>query len=174
MELVYKRSKILWGGKDGKNQKGDFKSKAAKDNGKAEKDHKQEHQENEKVIGEGIWFFSMDTETYPNGARRGIGLIILIALLARGGTPISGGGGTGKREIGSSAVYGTIVDAYPRVPPKGVIKLRSSNTGKVYTFYTGLKTRYSPVDRGPAIGDTAKIYYINDRGYLKATYVRLY
>jgi hypothetical protein len=102
-----------------------------------------------------------------------LGLIILFALLQRGGVPISGGG-TGTKEISSSAVYGTIVDAYPRVPPKGVIKLRSRNTGKVYTFYTGLKTRYSPVDRGPAIGDTAKISYINDRGYLKATYVRLY
>jgi hypothetical protein len=54
----------------------------------------------------------------------------------------------------------------------GTIYVQSFNTRKIYTFYTGARTDYN-IRRHPSAGDTAKVYYINDQGHLKATYIRL-
>ncbi len=45
--------------------------------------------------------------------------------------------------------------------------------GSHYTFYVGRRTAYSPQQRQPAIGEVVSVQYINDRGYLKATNIRI-
>jgi hypothetical protein len=75
-------------------------------------------------------------------------------------------------EIARNAVYGKVTNVAIGVAGRGFIRVQSFKTGKTYTFYTGVRTRYN-IKSYPSAGDTAKVYYIYDRGYLKATYVRL-
>lgn len=77
-----------------------------------------------------------------------------------------------RGEIARNAVYGKVTSVAIGVAGRGTIRVRSFNTGKTYTFYTGLRTRYN-VKRYPRVGNNAKVYYVNDRGYRKATYVRI-
>ena len=77
-----------------------------------------------------------------------------------------------KGEIARNAVYGKVTSVAIGVAGRGRIYVRSYNTGKTYTFYTGVRTRYN-IKRYPRAGDRAKVYYVYDRGYRKATYVRL-
>lgn len=100
-----------------------------------------------------------------------VGILILIALLQQGRhfVQVRYYGG----EVGRNAVYGKVTSAAIGAAGRGTIHVQSYNTGKVYTFYTGLRTDYNIRGRYPVRGDSAKVYYINDRGYLKATYVRI-
>jgi len=77
-----------------------------------------------------------------------------------------------KGEVARNAVYGKVTSVAIGVAGRGTIHVRSYNTGKTYTFYTGVRTRYN-IKRYPRAGDRAKVYYVYDRGYRKATYVRL-
>jgi uncharacterized integral membrane protein len=75
-------------------------------------------------------------------------------------------------EISRNAVYGKVTSINVG-PVRKAIRVRSLTTGRAYTFYVGWRTKFSP-DRWPSSGETVKVYYIYDRGYLKATRVRLY
>jgi hypothetical protein len=74
------------------------------------------------------------------------------------------------KEIGPNQVQGKVTQFYTR-GRKGTIAVKSDQTGKPYTFYVGWKTIYTP--RYPAVGETVKVSYINDRGFLKATQVEI-
>jgi hypothetical protein len=97
-----------------------------------------------------------------------VGILILVALLQQGRHYVQvryyGG------EVSSHAVYGKVTSVAIGAFGRGAIHVQSFNTGKVYTFYVGRDTNYSP-HRYPYHGENAKVYYVNDRGYLKATYV---
>ena len=55
---------------------------------------------------------------------------------------------------------------------RGVLQVKSNRTGEVYQFYLGNRTVYYP-HRYPSIGETVKVHYYTDRGYLKATSVEI-
>lgn len=74
-----------------------------------------------------------------------------------------------KGEVARNAVYGKVTSINAG-PARKAIRVKSFNTGKVYTFYVGWRTRFSP-DRWPSPGERVKVYYLYDRGYLKATRV---
>jgi len=99
-----------------------------------------------------------------------VGILILLALVQQGRhfMQVTWYGG----EVGRNAVYGRVTSVAIGAAGRGTIHVQSFNTGKVYTFYTGLRTDYN-IRRYPVAGETAKVYYVNDRGYLKATYVRI-
>jgi transglutaminase/protease-like cytokinesis protein 3 len=73
-------------------------------------------------------------------------------------------------EISRNAVYGKVTSINVG-PVRKAIRVKILTTGKTYTFYVGWRTRFSP--RWPTSGETVKVYYVYDRGYLKATRVRL-
>jgi hypothetical protein len=74
-------------------------------------------------------------------------------------------------EISSNAVSGKVTSI--RVGPvRKAIRVKSFATGKVYTFYVGWRTKFSP-NRWPTSGEKVKVYYIYDKGYLKATRVSI-
>lgn len=99
-----------------------------------------------------------------------VGILILIALLAGPRyvrvTYYSG-------EVGRTVVSGRVTSAAIGAAGRGTIHVQSYNTGKVYTFYTGVRTDYNIRGRYPARGDSVRVNYVNDRGYLKATYIRI-
>lgn len=74
-------------------------------------------------------------------------------------------------EISRNAVYGKVTSINVG-PVRKAIRVKSLTTGKVYTFYVGWRTKFSP-NRWPSTGERVKVYYIYDKGYLKATRVRL-
>jgi hypothetical protein len=76
-------------------------------------------------------------------------------------------------EIASNKVEGKVTSAAIGALGRGAIYVQSYNTGKTYKFYTGVRTHYNIRGRYPAAGDTARVSYINDQGYLKATYIRI-
>ena len=98
-----------------------------------------------------------------------VGLLILIFLL-QNYRSVSGKKSAGG-EIGRNVVYGKVVSVNVG-PVRKEIRVKSLNTGKVYTFYVGWRTKFYP-DRWPSPGERVKIYYLYDRGYLKATRVYL-
>ena len=100
-----------------------------------------------------------------------VGILILIALLQQGRrfVQVNWYGG----EVGRNVVYGKVTSTAIGAAGRGTIHVQSYNTGKVYTFYTGVRTDYNIRGRYPAVGESVKVYYINDRGYLKATYIRM-
>jgi hypothetical protein len=55
---------------------------------------------------------------------------------------------------------------------KGIMEIKSDRTGEIHKFYLGSRTAYYP-HRYPYIGETVKVHYYNDRGYLKATSVEI-
>jgi hypothetical protein len=73
-------------------------------------------------------------------------------------------------EISRNAVYGKVTSINVG-PVRKAIRVKSLTTGKTYTFYVGWRTRFSP--RWPTSGETVKVYYVYDKGYLKATRVRI-
>jgi hypothetical protein len=99
-----------------------------------------------------------------------VGILLLIGLLQNTRTYVQKRWYAG--EVGRNVVYGRVTSVAIGAAGRGAIRVQSFNTGKIYTFYTGLRTDYSP-RRYPYAGERAKVYYINDRGYLKATYIRL-
>ena len=70
-------------------------------------------------------------------------------------------------EIGPNAVYGQIT-----LIRRGVMTVKSLNTGKEYTIYVGHRTNYTP-RRYPVVGEKVKVVYIDDQGQLKATQVEI-
>lgn len=99
-----------------------------------------------------------------------VAVLILLAFMQKT-RPIVGKKSAGG-EIARNAVYGKVTSVALGVGGRGKIYVRSYNTGKTYAFYTGVRTRYN-IRRYPRVGDRAKVYYVYDRGYRKATYVRL-
>lgn len=100
-----------------------------------------------------------------------VGFLILIALLqqpTRSYVQKKWYGG----EVGRNVVYGKVIGVAIGALGRGTITVQSFNTGKVYTFYTGVRTRYN-IRRYPYVGDRAKVYYVIDRGDRKATYIRI-
>ncbi len=98
-----------------------------------------------------------------------VGILILLALLEGPRyVRVTYYGG----EVGRNAVYGKVTSVAIGAAGRGTIHVQSYNTGKVYTFYTGVRTAFN-IKRYPYAGERAKVYYINDRGYLNATYVRI-
>jgi hypothetical protein len=78
----------------------------------------------------------------------------------------------GNKEIGLNRVQGMVLSIKIGAFARGVIEVKSANTGKTYTFYVGKNTTYTP-PRYPAFGETVRVNYINDRGRLKATLVEI-
>ena len=77
------------------------------------------------------------------------------------------------KEIGPNAVQGKVIsiETHP-FGRRGIIVVKSDLTGESYTFLVGVNTGYVP-HRYPAVGETVKVSYINDRGQLKATRVEI-
>ena len=75
-------------------------------------------------------------------------------------------------EISRNAVYGKVTSINVS-PVRKWIRVKSFATGRTYTFYVGWRTKFSP-KRWPSSGETVKVFYFYDRGYLKATRVRIY
>jgi hypothetical protein len=98
-------------------------------------------------------------------------LILSVALVGIGGvfSPLTLAKAT---EIGPNTVEGKVVSIQTNVFRRGVIEVKSDQTGETYTFYVGSMTAYYP-HRYPYVGETIKVVYINDRGYLKATSVEV-
>jgi hypothetical protein len=98
-------------------------------------------------------------------------VIVSLAFVAMGGvfspTTIAKG-----KEIGPNTVQGKVLSVQGYGFGRGTIAVKSDQTGKTYTFYVGHSTSYSPY-RYPAVGETIKVIYVNDRGYLKATSVEI-
>ena len=101
-----------------------------------------------------------------------VAILLLIVFLQN--TPFKGGQKKAETggEIGRNVVYGKVTSIAIGAARRGEIRVKSLNTGKNYTFYVGMRTGYSP-RRYPARGERVKVYYVNDRGYLKATLVKL-
>ena len=67
---------------------------------------------------------------------------------------------------------GKVVAIQTNVARRGIMEVKSNRTGEVYRFYLGNRTAYYP-HRYPSIGETVKVHYYTDRGYLKATSVEI-
>jgi hypothetical protein len=76
------------------------------------------------------------------------------------------------KEIGPNTVQGKVLSIQTNAFRRGTIEVKSDQTGETYTFYVGSRTDYYP-RRYPYVGETIKVVYINDRGYLKATSVEV-
>ena len=76
-------------------------------------------------------------------------------------------------EVGRHTVEGKVTSVAIGVAGRGAINVQSYNTGKVYTFYTGVRTDYNIRGRYPSVGERVRVSYIVDQGYRKATYVRI-
>lgn len=76
------------------------------------------------------------------------------------------------KELDPNVVQGKVISIITRVWRRGVMDVKSDLSGKVYTFYLGKRTAYSPY-RYPAVGERVRVHYVNDRGYLKAIRVEI-
>jgi hypothetical protein len=77
-----------------------------------------------------------------------------------------------NKEIGPNTVQGRVLSIKTGAFARGVITVKSDQTGEAYTFYVGRNTTYNP-HRYPAVGETVKVNYIIDMGKLKATLVEI-
>jgi hypothetical protein len=75
-----------------------------------------------------------------------------------------------NREIGRNDVQGKVLSIRTNIFGGGSIEVKSDLTEKVYIFYVGMDTVYNP-QRHPAVGETIKVTYFNDRGKIKAARV---
>jgi hypothetical protein len=77
------------------------------------------------------------------------------------------------KEIGPNRVQGKVIsiETHP-FGRRGIIVVKSDQTGESYTFLVGVNTGYVP-RRYPAVGETVKVSYIDDRGQLKASMVEI-
>lgn len=99
-------------------------------------------------------------------------MVIFFVLIVIGGvfSPITIA--AEEKEIGPNEVQGKVLSISTHPFGRGIIEVKSDQTEEVYLFYVGRDTTYSP-HRYPAIGETIKVRYINDRGKLKATWVEI-
>ncbi len=77
-----------------------------------------------------------------------------------------------NREIGRNDVQGEVLSIRTNLFGRGMIEVKSDQTEKIYIFYVGMDTVYNP-QRYPAVGETIKVTYFNDRGQLKAARVQI-
>jgi len=77
-----------------------------------------------------------------------------------------------NKEIGPTAVQGKVLSIQTHPLGRGIIEVKSAQTEKVYIFYLRMDTVYEPY-RYPAIGETIKVYYFDDRGRLQAMLVEI-
>jgi len=75
-----------------------------------------------------------------------------------------------SREIGRNDVQGKVLSIRTNIFGGGSIEVKSDLTEKVYMFYVGMDTVYNP-QRYPAVGETIKVTYSNDREKFKAARV---
>jgi hypothetical protein len=75
-----------------------------------------------------------------------------------------------NKEIGPNEVQGKVLSIRTNLFGRGMIEVKSDLTEKVYMFYVGMDTVYNP-QRYPAVGETIKVTYSNDREKLKAARV---
>ncbi|NIO22309.1 MAG: hypothetical protein GTN76_16670 [Candidatus Aenigmarchaeota archaeon] len=100
-----------------------------------------------------------------------LGILIILFLVGMGiGEIFSTIKSAQAEEIGPNQVKGKVTQFRTRAR-KGTIVVKSDQTGKTYTFYVGWSTIYTP--RYPGIGETIKVTFINDRGFLKVTHVEI-
>lgn len=99
-------------------------------------------------------------------------VIFFVALVGIGGVFSAITIAKENKEIGPNEVKGKVLSIQTGAFARGVITVRSDRTGETYTFYVGKNTAYNP-HRYPAVGETVKVRYINDRGKLKATWVEI-
>ncbi len=77
-----------------------------------------------------------------------------------------------NKEIGPSAVQGKVLSIRTHPPGRGIIEVKSAQTEKVYICYLRMDTVYEPY-RYPAVGETIKVHYFDDRGRLQAMLVEI-
>jgi len=78
-----------------------------------------------------------------------------------------------NKEIGPNAVQRKVLSIQTHAFGRpGIIVVKSDQIEESYTFLVGINTAYVP-HRYPAVGETIKVSYINDRGQLKATRVEI-
>jgi hypothetical protein len=100
-------------------------------------------------------------------------MVIFFVLVGMGGvfSPITVA--KEDREIGPNDIQGKVLSMrtnfFGRVT---IIEVKSDLTEKVYMFYIGLDTVYSS-NYYPAVGETIKVTYFNDRGKLRAARVQI-
>jgi hypothetical protein len=98
-------------------------------------------------------------------------VIISLVLAGIGGVFVPNTMAKGK-EIGPNEVQGKVLSVQGHGFGRGTIEVKSNQTARVYTFYVGRNTAYYP-RRYPTSGETIRVLYIDDRGYLKATRVEI-
>jgi hypothetical protein len=111
---------------------------------------------------------------YKRNRKTGVSLMVILALVlvGIGGVVLTTLTIANAAEIGPKQVQGKVVSIQTHAAWRGTIEVKSNHTGKVYTFYLGSRTAYYP-RRYPGIGETVRVHYVNDRGYLKATRVEI-
>lgn len=97
---------------------------------------------------------------------------VILAVAFAGIGLFSSVAGAKNQEIGPNEVKGKVLAVQGHGFGRGTIEVKSNQTAKVYTFYVGSRTAYYP-HRYPSVGETVRVHYVNDRGYLKATRVEI-
>jgi len=97
-------------------------------------------------------------------------MVIFFVLVGIGGVFSSITVAKESREIGRNDVQGKVLSIRTNLFGSGTIEVKSDLTEKVYMFYVGMDTVYNP-QRHPAVGETIKVTYFNDREKLKAARV---
>jgi hypothetical protein len=113
----------------------------------------------------------MDCKRYKKAV---VSLMVIFALVlvGIGGGILSPLTIANAGEVGPNVVVGKVLSIQTHFARSGTIEVKSNHTGKVYTFYVGSRTAYYP-RRYPGIGETIRVHYVNDRGYLKASRVEI-
>ncbi len=99
-------------------------------------------------------------------------LILALALVGIGSIVLSPLTVANARTATIYVSVGKVVAIETNAFRKGIMDVKSDRTGEIYKFYLGNRTAYYP-HRYPYIGETVKVHYYNDRGYLKATSVEI-
>jgi hypothetical protein len=99
-------------------------------------------------------------------------LILALAFVGIGSIVLSPLTTANARTATVYVSIGKVVAIQTNVARRGIMEVKSNRTGEVYKFYLGNRTAYYP-RRYPSIGETVKVHYYNDRGYLKATSVEI-
>jgi hypothetical protein len=99
-------------------------------------------------------------------------MVIFFALAGIGGVLSSNAIAKDNKEIGPNEIQGKVLSIRTHPFGRGIIEVKSDRTEEVYTFYAGLDTVYEPY-RYPALGETIKVHYFNDRGKLQAMLVEI-
>jgi hypothetical protein len=113
----------------------------------------------------------MDSKAYKKAAASFM-VILALVLVGMGGAVMSSLTIANARGATIYVSVGKVVAIETNVVRRGIMEVKSNRTGEVYKFYLGNRTAYYP-HRYPYIGETVKVHYYNDRGYLKATSVEI-